>query len=92
MPSRQQFLCVSMPKSCRSLFGREGAHLRHFAEPQTHNTVSLIGQGKRESISSEYVMHILGLGICSDTLIGSQAIRGISGGQRKRVTTGTQIQ
>lgn len=26
--------------------------------------------------------------VCADTLIGSDQIRGVSGGQRKRVTTG----
>lgn len=32
---------------------------------------------------------MLGLDICADTLVGDHMIRGISGGQRKRVTTGT---
>jgi hypothetical protein len=31
---------------------------------------------------------LLGLDICADTLIGNEMIRGVSGGQRKRVTTG----
>lgn len=26
--------------------------------------------------------------VCADTIVGNQMIRGISGGQRKRVTTG----
>ncbi|KAF9624476.1 hypothetical protein IFM89_011519 [Coptis chinensis] len=34
---------------------------------------------------------ILGLDICKDTIIGDQMRRGISGGQRKRVTTGEMI-
>ncbi|CAL8470297.1 g9839 [Coccomyxa elongata] len=45
-------------------------------------------RGKRHSIMTDYVMRMLGLEICADTMIGSQLIRGISGGQRKRVTTG----
>lgn len=32
---------------------------------------------------------ILGLDICSDTLVGDDMLRGISGGQKKRVTTGS---
>lgn len=28
------------------------------------------------------------LQVCADTIVGNQMIRGISGGQRKRVTTG----
>lgn len=32
---------------------------------------------------------MLGLDMCKDTLVGDQMKRGISGGQRKRVTTGT---
>ncbi|KAL0355324.1 UNVERIFIED_CONTAM: Pleiotropic drug resistance protein 1 [Sesamum radiatum] len=36
-------------------------------------------------------MTILGLEICADTIVGDQMIRGISGGQRKRVTTGEML-
>jgi hypothetical protein len=47
---------------------------------------------KHESnLSLLYVPHllqILGLEICADTMIGDEMLRGISGGQRKRVTTG----
>ncbi|EIE26053.1 ATP-binding cassette transporter [Coccomyxa subellipsoidea C-169] len=45
-------------------------------------------RGKRHSIMADYVMRMLGLEVCADTMIGSQLIRGISGGQKKRVTTG----
>ena len=35
-------------------------------------------------------MQILGLEVCADTVVGNEMLRGISGGQRKRVTTGMQ--
>lgn len=35
------------------------------------------------------LMQILGLDECRDTLVGDQMLRGISGGQKKRLTTGS---
>ncbi|KAE8649246.1 hypothetical protein Csa_015044 [Cucumis sativus] len=43
--------------------------------------------GKEESILSDYVLKILGLDVCSEVIVGDHMVRGISGGQRKRVTT-----
>ncbi|KAI4355695.1 hypothetical protein L6164_004443 [Bauhinia variegata] len=40
---------------------------------------------------TEYVLKILGLEICADTVVGDEMLRGISGGQRKRVTTGEML-
>lgn len=37
------------------------------------------------------LLQILGLDICADTIVGDQMQRGISGGQKKRVTTGKQL-
>uniref|UniRef100_A0A453F0X3 ABC transporter domain-containing protein n=1 Tax=Aegilops tauschii subsp. strangulata TaxID=200361 RepID=A0A453F0X3_AEGTS len=36
-------------------------------------------------------MKILGLEMCADTMVGDEMLRGISGGQRKRVTTGEML-
>ncbi|KAK9734714.1 hypothetical protein RND81_04G158400 [Saponaria officinalis] len=47
--------------------------------------------GKKHSISTDYLLKVLGLDICSDTIVGSDMVRGVSGGQRKRVTTGEMI-
>lgn len=33
-------------------------------------------------------LKVLGLDMCADTIVGDQLLRGISGGQRKRVTSG----
>jgi hypothetical protein len=37
---------------------------------------------------TDYILKLLGLDICADTIVGNEMLRGISGGQKKRVTTG----
>ncbi|XAR69336.1 Iron-chelate-transporting ATPase [Bertholletia excelsa] len=46
-----------------------------------------LGEQKTDLVV-EYVMKILGLDICADTLVGDEMLKGISGGQKKRLTTG----
>ncbi|GLJ08416.1 hypothetical protein SUGI_0088300 [Cryptomeria japonica] len=43
------------------------------------------------SLQTDYALKILGLDICADTIAGDEMIRGISGGQKKRLTTGEII-
>lgn len=45
----------------------------------------------KNHIAYMFVFQILGLDICADTMVGDELVRGISGGQRKRVTTGTEL-
>ncbi|KAL2332427.1 hypothetical protein Fmac_020008 [Flemingia macrophylla] len=48
-------------------------------------------EGQESSIVTDYILKILGLDICADTMVGNEMFRGISGGQRKRVTTGEML-
>ncbi|CDO97981.1 unnamed protein product [Coffea canephora] len=48
-------------------------------------------EGAESSLITDYTLRILGLDICRDTIIGDEMQRGISGGQKKRVTTGEMI-
>jgi len=47
--------------------------------------------GQESSIVTDYILKILGLEVCADTVVGNEMLRGISGGQRKRVTTGEML-
>ncbi|KAK4489415.1 hypothetical protein RD792_005224 [Penstemon davidsonii] len=48
-------------------------------------------QGLESGLITDYTLRILGLDMCRDTIIGNAMRRGISGGQKKRVTTGEMI-
>ncbi|KAJ0075707.1 hypothetical protein Patl1_34363 [Pistacia atlantica] len=47
--------------------------------------------GEEASMITDYILKILGLEVCADTLVGDEMVRGISGGQKKRVTTGEML-
>ncbi|XP_078161527.1 ABC transporter G family member 36-like [Carex rostrata] len=47
--------------------------------------------GQEATVVTDYIMKILGLDICADIMVGNDMVRGISGGQRKRVTTGEML-
>ncbi|XVF49256.1 hypothetical protein PTKIN_Ptkin03bG0253800 [Pterospermum kingtungense] len=47
--------------------------------------------GHKDEIVTDYVLKILGLEVCADTIVGDEMMRGISGGQKKRVTTGEML-
>ncbi|WRX34811.1 ABC transporter-like [Theobroma cacao] len=48
-------------------------------------------EGQETSVVTDYILKILGLEVCADTMVGDEMIRGISGGQKKRVTTGEML-
>ncbi|XP_058724834.1 pleiotropic drug resistance protein 1-like [Vicia villosa] len=48
-------------------------------------------EGQQASVVTDYILKILGLEICADIMVGDGMIRGISGGQKKRVTTGEML-
>ncbi|XP_058203394.1 ABC transporter G family member 39-like isoform X1 [Rhododendron vialii] len=47
--------------------------------------------GQETSLVTDYIIKILGLDICADILVGDEMIRGISGGEKKRATTGEML-
>ncbi|XP_027337469.1 ABC transporter G family member 31-like [Abrus precatorius] len=60
------------------------------AEIDAFMKASAVG-GKRHNVMTDYVLKVLGLDVCSDTVVGNEMIRGVSGGQKRRVTTGEMI-
>ncbi|KAF3677235.1 Pleiotropic drug resistance protein 3 [Capsicum annuum] len=50
-----------------------------------------VTKGQEANVVTDYVLKILGLDVCADTMVGDEMLRGISGGQKKRVTTGEML-
>uniref|UniRef100_A0A7N0VKM0 ABC transporter domain-containing protein n=1 Tax=Kalanchoe fedtschenkoi TaxID=63787 RepID=A0A7N0VKM0_KALFE len=48
-------------------------------------------KGLKRSLQTDYILKILGLDTCADSLVGSPLKRGVSGGEKKRLTTGEMI-
>ncbi|XAR61468.1 Sulfate-transporting ATPase [Bertholletia excelsa] len=48
-------------------------------------------EGLKRSLQTDYILKILGLDNCADVIVGDALKRGISGGQKRRLTTGEMI-
>ncbi|XP_038702840.1 pleiotropic drug resistance protein 3-like [Tripterygium wilfordii] len=60
--------------------------------PGVHTFKKAISANKLErTLQTDCILRILGLDTCADTMVGSANRRGISGGQKKRLTTGEML-
>ncbi|KAK9282226.1 hypothetical protein L1049_005140 [Liquidambar formosana] len=48
-------------------------------------------EGLKRTLQTDYILKILGLDICADKIVGDAMKRGISGDQKKRLTTGWEM-
>ncbi|KAL3645872.1 transcription factor [Castilleja foliolosa] len=48
-------------------------------------------EGDKANVVTDYILKVLGLDVCADTMVGDEMVRGISGGQKRRVTTGEMM-
>ncbi|KAG2598994.1 hypothetical protein PVAP13_5KG412600 [Panicum virgatum] len=68
----------------------KAANIKPDADIDAFMKASAMG-GQEANVVTDYILKILGLDICADTMVGDEMLRGISGGQRKRVTTGEML-
>ncbi|KAL5976777.1 transcription factor [Asimina triloba] len=80
----------TIPSMSKTIF-RETQAL--FAMPKANTFTTASGLVFASSAMDAELLNwvILGLDICKDTIVGDEMHRGVSGGQRKRVTTGEMI-
>ncbi|XP_056863214.1 ABC transporter G family member 42-like isoform X1 [Raphanus sativus] len=48
-------------------------------------------EGSKTNLQTDYILKILGLSFCADTRVGDTSRPGISGGQKRRLTTGETV-
>nr|CAD1823988.1 unnamed protein product [Ananas comosus var. bracteatus] len=69
----------------------KAANIKPDPDIDAYMKASAVGSGKEANVVTDYILKILGLEICADTLVGNDMLRGISGGQKKRLTTGEML-
>lgn len=60
-------------------------------DPNTVALMDAMAAGGKHDLLTPVILQVLGLEGCKDTIVGSSMVRGVSGGQRKRVTTGEMV-
>ncbi|KAL8114978.1 hypothetical protein AgCh_021704 [Apium graveolens] len=72
--------------------GRKEKEAGIFPDPDIDIFMKAISiEGQKETLQTNYIVKILGLDTCADVLVGNAMKRGISGGEKKRLTTGEMI-
>ena len=78
---------LKMAFDCR----RNGTHRRDVSPKDDQEVDKIIEDLDNQNYAVNIVMKLLGLTRCKDTFVGNNAVRGVSGGERKRVTVGEML-
>ncbi|KAL4433696.1 hypothetical protein ABPG75_000137 [Micractinium tetrahymenae] len=60
-------------------------------DPDIHSYMAALAASGKKSLAVDIMLRTLGLDMVADTLVGNHMVRGISGGQKKRVTSGEML-